>query len=154
MFSYTCLTQSNPIFYFKMRDIYFLPEHIFCIHINKLLWYIYIYPIYSLYISYILSYLLTRMELDFHKYYKHPFFHERVSYQRSRGHSTTIRLQITARVFFYFIKINKSMKQYMNFKENHWFFKILMIFCVLGDGRPWHSKKIGWIRRIIEFYTF
>ena len=50
------------------------------------------------------------MELDFHKYYKHPFSYERVSYQRSRGHSTTIRLQITARVFFDFTKINKSMK--------------------------------------------
>ena len=67
-----------------------------------------------------LCYLLTRMELDFHKYYKHPFSYERVSYQRSRGHSTTIRLQNTVRVFlFLFYKKIINVRKYINFTKKN-----------------------------------
>ena len=87
------------------------------------------------------------MELDFHKYYKHPFSYERVSYQRSRGHSTTIRLQIMVRVFFDFIKFHKSMKNTLFFNKIIDFHDFL---CFLGWGvMNFQKNRLGSTRNLI-----
>ena len=91
------------------------------------------------------------MELDFHKYYKHPFSYERVSYQRSRGHSTTIRLRIMVRVFFDFIKFHKSMKNTYVFNkiiDFHYF------LCFFGMGSHAFSKKSVGIDAEFNFAYF
>ena len=67
----------------------------------------------SLWAQYYLGYLLTRMEYKKQKNKQHVF-DGKVTYQRSRGDSAGIRLEITIRVFCVFIKSQKHNTKCVN----------------------------------------